>query len=196
MAFIATIPAEAATGEVQAMYRQLQGKLEYLPNYAGVFCYRPQVMQAWAELQRVIRAHLDERSFGLVTLASALAIGSSYCALAHARKLNSRYFSSGELAAIVAGSPDSPLSASEKAMMALAAKVARNSSSVTREDIDKLRAAGYPDAAIFDIVATAAARCFFAKIPDALGVKPDAALAEMDETLRDLLIVGRDIDDG
>ncbi len=193
MAFIETIPAAAAAGEVQAMYRQLQGRLDYLPNYAGVFCYRPRMMQAWAELQREIRAQLDDRSFSLITLASALEIGSSYCALAHARKLISRYFSARELAAIVQGAPDSPLTPAERAMMAVARKVARDSSSVTQADIDSLRAAGYADAAIFDIVATAAARCFFAKVPDALGAAPDPALADMDRTLCALLTVGRPV---
>ncbi|MDH4042140.1 MAG: carboxymuconolactone decarboxylase family protein [Gammaproteobacteria bacterium] len=195
MAFIETTTPAAAGPEVQAMYRQLQGKLDYLPNYAGVFCYRPRVMQAWAELQREIRAQLDDRTFSLITLASALEIGSSYCALAHGRKLSSGYFSSRELAAIIEDREDSPLSPSERAMMSLARKVARDASSVTQADIDALRGAGYSDATIFDIVATAAARCFFARIPDALGAQPDSALADMDEGLRAMLTVGRPIAD-
>jgi uncharacterized peroxidase-related enzyme len=178
------------------MYRQLQGNLDYLPNYAGVFCYRPRVMQAWAELQREIRAQLDDRSFGLVTLVSALEIGSSYCALAHARKLNKHHFSTAELIAIIRDAKDSPLSPAERAMTALARKVARDSSSVTQADIDTLRAAGYSDATIFDIVAVAAARCFFARIPDALGAQPDAALADMDNDLCAALTVGRPIEYG
>lgn len=194
MAFIATIAAAAASGEVRAMYERQRGGLDYLPNYAGVFCYRPRVMQAWAELQREIRAHMDDRSFGLVTLASALAIRSSYCALAHGRKLCQRHFSPGELAAIVRDPATSALSAAEKAMMSLAARVARDSSSVTREDIDTLRDAGLDDAQIFDIVATAAARCFFARVPDALGVQADPALADLDASLLELLTVGRPIE--
>jgi uncharacterized peroxidase-related enzyme len=195
MAFIATISPTDADPGVQAMYRQLQGGLDYLPNYAGVFCYRPRVMQAWAELQREIRSQLDDRAFGLVTLASALEMGSSYCALAHGRKLAGRHFSADELAAIIRGSEGSPLSPGERAMMSLARKVTRDSGSVTQADIDELRRAGYSDATIFDIVATAAARCFFARIPDALGALPDAALADMDEALRALLVVGRPIAD-
>ena len=78
-------------------------------------------------------------------------------------------------------------------MMTLARKVARDSSSVSQADIDTLREAGFSDESIFDIVATAAARCFFAKIPDALGAGPDAALADMDEDLCEILTVGRPI---
>jgi alkylhydroperoxidase family enzyme len=174
------------------MYQRQQGALDYLPNYASVFCYRPRVMQAWAELQRTIRAELDDRTFSLITLASALEIGSTYCALAHARKLNRHYFSSSELVAIIQGAGNSPLTGAEQAMLAVARTVARDSSSVAQSHIDTLREAGYSDAAIFDIVATAAARCFFAKVPDALGARPDAALAaDMDDRLRALLTVGR-----
>ena len=193
MAFIETTSPTDADPAVQAMYRQLQGRLDYLPNYAGVFCYRPRVMQAWAELQREIRGQLDDRAFGLITLASALEMGSSYCALAHGRKLAGRYFSVDELAAIIRDSEASPISPGERAMMSLARKVTRDSGSVTQADIDALRREGYPDATIFDIVATAAARCFFARIPDALGALPDAALADTDEKLLALLVVGRPI---
>jgi len=193
MCFIATTPPEEASGEVGDMYRQLQGSLDYLPNYARVFCHRPGVMQAWSALQQAIRAPMDDRAFGLVTLASALACHSSYCALAHAKKLVSRYFSPAELAGIVRDPATSVLSEADKAMMALATKVATDASGVTREDIDRLRRLGWDDARVFDVVATAAARCFFARIPDALGARPDAALGRMDDDLRELLIVGRPI---
>jgi uncharacterized peroxidase-related enzyme len=196
MAFIRTLPADAATGEVRAMYESLQGKLDYLPNYAAVFCYRPRVMAAWAELQRSIRAELDDRSFGLITLAAALAMGSSYCALAHGKKLCRQYFSTTELAAIVRDPATSSLSAVDQAMMSLATRVALDSSAVTQSDIDVLLDAGLDEGRIFDIVAVAAARCFFARVPDALGAQPDAALADLDQELRDLLTVGRPIDPG
>ena len=193
MAFINTIPACEATGEVLELYQRQQGGLDYLPNYARVFSHRPLVMRAWAELQRAIRQQLDARSFGLITLAAAMAIGSSYCSLAHARKLVEQCFTPAELTAILRGEKDSPLSDAEKAMMCMARKVALDSSTVTQVDIDALKEAGFCDAQIFDIVAAAAGRCFFAKVPDALGALPDAPLGELTEPLRTLLTVGRPI---
>jgi hypothetical protein len=44
-----------------------------------------------------------------------------------------------------------------------------------------------------DVVLAAAARCFFAKTLDALGVRPDAALAELEPELLEVLVVGRPI---
>jgi hypothetical protein len=37
-------------------------------------------------------------------------------------------------------------------------------------------------------------RCFFTKIVDGLGFQPDAAYRELDESLREALVVGRPIE--
>ncbi len=190
MAFIGTVPEDRAEGEVLAMYRQERGDLDYLPNYAGVFSHRPRVMAAWAALQREIRGQLDGRTYGLITLAAALALRSSYCALAHAGKLLRHHFTGPEMLAILRGE-DSPLTGAERAMMHVARKVAVDASAVNTADIQSLRDCGLDDAAIFDVVAAAAARCFFAKVPDALGACPDAALAAIGEPLLGLLALGR-----
>ena len=44
-----------------------------------------------------------------------------------------------------------------------------------------------------DVVLAAAARCFFSKTLDALGVRPDASYAELAPELREALVVGRPI---
>ncbi len=193
MSYITTISPEQASGEVLDLYRRQQGSQDYLPNYARVFCYRPKVMQAWASLQQELRSEMDAKTFGLVTLAAALAIRSSYCALAHAGKLMRYFYTEREMLAIVRGEEGSPLTVAEKRMMDVAARVAEDSGSVTQADIDALRVAGFSDAQVFDIVAVAAARCFFARIPDALGVQPDASLGNMSGALCELLTVGRPI---
>ena len=46
-----------------------------------------------------------------------------------------------------------------------------------------------------DVVLAAAARCFFSKTLDALGVLPDAHYRELDPELLDALVVGRPIAD-
>jgi len=194
MCYIKTTAPEEATGWVLALYEQQQGGLDYLPNYARVFCHRPPVMQAWADLQRAIRQEMDTRTYSLITLAAALAIRSSYCALAHGRKLLERYFTEEEMMAIVRDEDASPLSAGEKAMMRFARKVVLDSSSVTATDINALQAAGLSDSQVFDIAAAAAGRCFFAKLPDALGVRPDAALGDLPQALRKLLETGRPVE--
>jgi uncharacterized peroxidase-related enzyme len=136
---------------------------------------------------------LDARSFELVTLAAALERGSSYCALAHSSFLEERYYSARELSDLLADGDASPLSGAQRAMMDMARKVARDPSSITGVDHQQLRNHGFSDDEIFDVVASAAARCFFAGVVDALGAQPDAAYAHMEPQLRDALTVGRPI---
>ena len=194
MTFINTIAADDAEGEVKTMYQQLQGKLDYLPNYASVFCYRPQLMGAWSQLQKTIQHTIEHRRYVLVTLAAAQSINSSYCSLAHGRVLSRKYYNDQQTTAIAANAADSPLDAADQAMMAFARKVASDSSSTTQKDVDGLREHGFSDAEIFDIAATAAARCFFAKISDALGVQPDNTFQAMASSLKQQLVVGRAIE--
>jgi alkylhydroperoxidase family enzyme len=78
--------------------------------------------------------------------------------------------------------------------MRLAERVAQDATAVTQADIDDLRERGLDDAEIFDVVATAAPRCFFSKTLDGLGVQPDAWYAELEPGLRGALEVGRPIE--
>lgn len=71
--------------------------------------------------------------------------------------------------------------------------VANDAATITRADIDRLRDLGLSEADVVDVVAAAAARCFFSKALDALGVEPDSAFAELEPDLRDALTVGRPI---
>lgn len=184
MAFIRTTPPDQATGELRAMYERQQRKLGYVPNYAKVFSDRPGIMALWADLLAGIRRPMEPRRFELATFAAACELRNSYCALAHGRWLQEKLLSSEEVGALAEGRNAACLSGSERALMALARKVVRDSSSVTQQDVDELRALGLSDPEIFDVVAAAAGRAFFAKLTEALGALPDPSFLELDEALQ------------
>lgn len=191
MAFISTTPPREAHGDVHAMYARQQASWGYVPNYAKVFSHRPRLMQRWADLLAGVRQHMDSQRFELVTLAAAHALRNSYCSLAHARQL-CRFFSQDEVRRI-ADDEGAPLSQADAAMVAFARHVAGDAQSITADEVEGLRGHGFSDADIFDIAAVAAARSFFAKLGDALGVEPDAEFNAMDPELRRSLTVGRPI---
>ena len=156
MAFIGTIPANQAQGEVRSMYRRQQGAWGFVPNYAKVFSHRPNVMSRWANLLAEIRRNVDPRRFELVTFAAALALRHSYCALVHGDVLKRTFFSAAQIEAMARDANLGPLTSAEAAMFNFAQKVARDASSITAEDTAELSAHGFADDEIFDIVATAA----------------------------------------
>jgi uncharacterized peroxidase-related enzyme len=195
MAFIRTIPPSDAEGPVREMYQQAHGRFGYIPNWAQAFSLRPGVMDGWAALLRSIQSNLPVRSYELATLAAARALRSSYCALAHGSVLADKVFDPATVTAIMKGGPESPLEPSERAMMAFVEKVVLNADRITSADIDVLKSHGYRDEEIFDLTAAAAARCFFSKLLDALGVEADSSFNDLDPTLRQALTVGRPVAD-
>ena len=195
MAFIRTIPPSEAEGPVREMYEQAHGRFGYVPNWAQAFSLRPGVRDGWAGLLKSIQSNLPARTYELATLAAARALRSSYCSLAHGSVLADKVFDAATVTAIMKEAHAAPLEARERIMMAFVEKVALDADQITSADIDALRSHGYRDEEIFDLAATAAARCFFSKLLDALGVQADSAFNDLDPTLRQALTVGRPVAD-
>ncbi|TDG15394.1 peroxidase [Seongchinamella unica] len=191
MCFIETISPDQATDCVEILYQRLQGSKNYLPNYARVFCHRPTLMAQIATLMEALRGTMSPRLWSLVNLAAARASHSSYCSLAFANTLIGKHFSEQELLLILRDDEQAPLTATEKAAMHYAGLVATDASRICREDVATLKACGLSDAEIFDVTAAAAWRCFFARVPDALGARADESLTRLDAALLQRLLVGR-----
>lgn len=164
-------------------------------NYEQAFAGRPDVYAAWVGLNTAIKANMDLRRYELATLAAARRLGSSYCTLAHGSVLIDKFLDPDTVRAVVEDHRAAGLESTDVAIMDLAEKIADDATTVQQADIDRLRSLGLTDADILDVVLTAAARCFFSKTLDALGVQPDAKYTELDPAVRDVLTVGRAIAD-
>lgn len=136
--------------------------------------------------------NVDTRRFELVTLAAALALRNSCCALAHGRALCT-HLGAAAVHAIAGGREAEVLAPDESAIVRFARKLARDAASIDAADIDALREQGLADDAIFDIVRVTAARAFFTTVLDGSGTQPDAAFGALDAPLRDALTVGRPV---
>jgi len=190
MAFIETVESAGTNEELRAMYERQQGHWGFLPNYAKVFCHRPEIMGLWAQLQSGIKRHMDKRRFELITFAAANELRSTLCSVAHGKVLT-EFIPAEDVGAIAAGGIPPSLSEAEVAMMAFSRKVARDATAVSAEDVGNLKRLGFSDAEVFDIAAAAAARAFWTKVLDGLGVEADAAFRAMDPNFTRPLCVGR-----
>ena len=79
------------------------------------------------------------------------------------------------------------------AVMDLAERVVDDATSIDDADLQRLRELGLSETEIMDVVLAAAARCFFSKTLDALGVRADASSPSSSPELREVLVVGRPI---
>lgn len=193
MAFIQTIAAADAEGDVLAMYERQQASWGFVPNYAKVFCHRPEVMARWGRLLAEIKRPMELRRFELVTFAAAHALRHTGCCLAHGKAL-AKFVGEEAVRELVQGRRVDPVTEAELAMASFARKVALDAASIEAGDIDTLRGYGLTDADIFDIAATAAGRAFFTKLLDALGVEAEASFSTLSAALKETLMVGRAID--
>ena len=95
------------------------------------------------------------------------------------------------MAAIVKDFRNAGLSPEEVAWMSFAQKISTQAHQVSQQDYDELRGYGLSDEEILDVILATAARNFFSKTLDALGVKPDEAYLELEPELRQVLTIGR-----
>ena len=193
MSFIETVAPEEAQEPVAGHYREAEATFGYLPNFARGFSLRPDAYAAWMQLVSAVRDPMDRRRYELATLAAARALRSSYCMLGHGTVLAERFMDPDDVRAVAEDHRRAGLDEVDVAVMDFAEKVATDASAVTQADVDRLRELGLTDTDVLDLVLTAAARAFFTKVLDATGAAPDRAFADLDERLRDALVVGRPI---
>jgi alkylhydroperoxidase family enzyme len=162
-------------------------------NYDRAFAQRPEVYAAWVQLNTSIKAGMDLRRYELATLAAARRLRSSYCSLAHGKVLLEQFHE--PVREIALDRRAAGLDEVDLAVMDLAERVADDATSIEDDDLQRLRDLGLSETEIMDVVLAAAARCFFSKTLDALGVLPDASYRELEADVRDVLVVGRPIAD-
>jgi uncharacterized peroxidase-related enzyme len=182
--------------ELSSYYADVAAGWGYLPNFARAFAWHPEIARAWSGLGGAISNAMDRRRYELVTIGAARALRSTYCTLAHARFLRD---DCGDAATVerIAGTDSRPFDALDAALMEFGAKVARDASAITADDVDELRRLGLDEREISEVAFAAAARCFFAKAMDALGVQADAQLAdEFEPEVRAAFVVGRPVAPG
>ena len=160
-------------------------------NYERAFAERPEVLAAWGALNGAIKQGMDLRRYELVTLAAARRLRSSYCCLAHGTVLLEQF--DAPVREIALDHRAAGLDAVDVAVMDLAERVVDDATSIGDADLQPLRELGLSETEIMDVILAAAARCFFSKVLDALGVEPDASYRELEPELREALVVGRPI---
>ena len=187
------VPDESMVeGPAADWYERQRSAWGYLPNYAPAFALRPNVAEAWNALNGAVRTNMDRRRFELATIAAARAYRSTYCTAAHSKFLRDDCGDEAAMRTFAADPTGSGFDDVDRAVIELATKVATDASSVTQADVDRLRGLGLSDADVADVVFAAAARAFFTKALDGLGVQADAQLAvSLGPELSDQLAVGR-----
>jgi uncharacterized peroxidase-related enzyme len=158
---------------LRELYEQDLRDEGYIWNTTRVWMYRPEMLGTWRQLQKAVRTHLRLRTYELVTLAAARAMGCTYCMLVHGGILRKNGFTAEQVIAILKDPHAAGLSPEEVHLMDYAARISGDSKSITQADTDLLKQDGLTDQQITDVVLAAVLRNFLSRFFDALGADPD-----------------------
>jgi uncharacterized peroxidase-related enzyme len=186
MAIISTPDLDEATPEVAAIYEHDLATWGSIQQHTRVVAMNPAAYRAWSALTAAISAELGFRRYELVTLAAAAGVRSEHCRLAHGAKTLAE-IPEQQLVRIARDFRDAGLTDAEVEMMAFAERVSVDAASMTDEDSRRLREVGFTDVEIVNIALAAAARNFYSRAIQSLGVGVDVPTALSPE-LRDALV--------
>lgn len=98
--------------------------------------------------------------------------------MAHADDLRAEVAAGDEgdalVAAVRSDYRQAPLSEADRRMLDFAVKLTREPRSMTREDVEFLRSAGFSDTAIHDVVQITGFFAYYNRLADGLGIDPEA----------------------
>ncbi|MEJ0100255.1 MAG: peroxidase-related enzyme [Pseudomonadota bacterium] len=158
MTRLATPARDDAPEASRPLLDAVQRQLGVIPNLYRVIANSPAVLTGFAGFQGALSKTLDGRTRERIALAVAQVNGCDYCLSAHTYlSLNLARLSAEEIALNRKGASTD---ARANAAVSFAARVASERGHVDSADVDAVRAAGFTDAQIVEIVALVAENTF------------------------------------
>lgn len=171
------VPEDADLPEdIQALFARAREKVGFVPNVFRVYAFRPEHFRRW-------RAHFNEVTIGeseltpaereMISVAVSAENHCLYCLTAHGAGLRGYLDDKVHADRITLDYRRAGLDERTTAMLDYAVKLTRTPVECSEADLDRLRAAGFSDEAIFDIAETAAMYNFTNRLASATGMLPN-----------------------
>jgi uncharacterized peroxidase-related enzyme len=154
MTLLSAIDPATATGSTKELFDEIRAKLGVVPNMMRVMANSPAVLKGYLGLSGALAAgSLGAQSREQIALAVAEANGCDYCLAVHAAIGASVGLGETEIAAARRGTATDPRRA---AAVRLAVALVEGRGRVADAELARVRAAGYTDGEIAEIVAAVA----------------------------------------
>jgi uncharacterized peroxidase-related enzyme len=178
MARVALLDPDQATGRAKEVFERVKSYYRMVPGLQQGLAYLPETTDALWTLslatagEGTIREEL-KRVFFAVT---AYEVECEYCTAAHMIALLGKKWSREECVEVIEGKPSPRLSDKDNAAVNFARIVGRRPAAVTEKMVDGLRAIGWTDAEIVEIVASVALMRYTTTVASALDVPLEKAM--------------------
>jgi uncharacterized peroxidase-related enzyme len=158
MSRIAVPTREAAPAASQPLLDAVQKQLGTVPNLFRLVALSPAALQGFLGFNGALSKALDVKTRERIALAVAQVNGCDYCLSAHTYlSVNLAKIDNAEIALNRRGASSDPKA---NAAVAFARKITVNHGRVAEADLQAVRAAGYTDAQIIEIIAVVAENVF------------------------------------
>ena len=144
------IQNDAATGKAKELLDAVQSKLGMTPNLMKTFANSPAALEGYLNLNEALSSTLSAKLREQISIAVANENSCRYCLSAHTAIGKMTGLSEAEVAAARLGDSGD---AKAKAALRFAKRVLAERGSVTDEDVNAVREAGFDDSEITEIVA-------------------------------------------
>jgi uncharacterized peroxidase-related enzyme len=156
---MATIdPVTTPTGKAAELLDVVKKKLGMVPNMMAALANSPAALEAYLNFSGALgQSSLSPALREKIALVVSEINGCDYCLAAHTKFASMYKVSDEDIAASRKGSAQDP---KEHAALTFSAKLVKSNGNVSSKDVDALRAAGFDNGGIADIVAVVSLNVF------------------------------------
>lgn len=178
MARIKLIDPDQAAGRTREVFERVKAYYKMVPGLQQALNYLPETTDAlWTlSLNTAMEGSIREELKRVFFAVTAYEVECEYCTAAHMIALMGKKWSRQECVDLIEGKPSPRLTDKENAAVDFARTVARRPAGVTDEMTDNLRAFGWTDAEIVEIVASVALMRYTTTVASALDVPLEEAM--------------------
>jgi uncharacterized peroxidase-related enzyme len=177
------VPEEESLAEdIQELYAQNREKPGFVPNVFQTYALRPDQLRGFVALYNAImeaESGLTKAEREMIAVAVSAQNHCFYCLVSHGAMLRIRARDEVLADTIAANYRSADLTPRQRAMLDFALKLTIASSSVTDADIDDLRAHGFSDEDVMDIIQTAAFFNYSNRVASAIEMRPNREFHSM-----------------
>jgi len=172
MARVELIDPDQASGRTKEVFERVKRHYHMVPALQRGLAYLPETTDAlWSlSVTTVSEGSIREELKRVFFTVAAHEVECQYCTAAHMIDLIGRHWTKEECAEVIAGKPSPRLSDKENAAVNFAREVARRPGAVSDEMVEGLRAFGWTDAQIVEIVAAVALMRYTSTVATVLDV--------------------------
>ncbi len=171
------VPDEAQLpDDVRALFDQMRAKPGFVPNVYRAYALRPQQLRGFVALYDSIMIEdsgLTKAEREMIAVAVSAQNHCFYCLTSHGAVLRVRAKDEVLADTVAANYRAAALTPRQRAMLDFAVKITRASDTCSDADIDELRAHGFSDEDVMDIIQTAAFFNYSNRVASALELRPN-----------------------